>query len=241
MAAQALDAAIDAGIAQVPAGSVDRERVRAMLQDPNMRQGIEEMKNMTASIGLPGTRVLLLQLIELGNATAEEKQDLRQAVEQLSPIKEHGSLELKFIDVNTNKKAHVYLRLDECDEDYNLGSTIDGLLHRMGQQRKPELLKHISTLINLGRVVYGTVTSQQQPLMAQIASHLPDATAENISALKVDQEKTMLFPHPLCAKRLCVISEDVVNEGDENAGDGASGKKGKKGKKKDQHRDKGQG
>lgn len=185
-----------------------REQIRAFVEDPKAREKMENAKMMSAAVGLPMVQDVFNSLVGIGNGSQEEKDALLADIEALIPPGERGSLKLVY-GVGGGQTKEVYLVLGECELGYDLGKTIADLCRETGEEKRPELLRHITSLINIGRSAYVTVTSQRRELLERMAAHIPGASAVDLRELTVDMATSLMYAHPDCPKRICVVVKDA--------------------------------
>ena len=164
--------------------------------------GMRDMRALTLSLGLPAARLCLKHLVEFGAAPDPVKRSLCASIDAVSEITEHGCQEVTFYNKAKGREDKAFLLLDECLAGHDLTAQLDRLAPHIAVARRPEINKHLTALVFLGRSAFAKVCEENRPLVADILSYLPAADRIDISKLYVDPRNTTLCIHPRTPKRV---------------------------------------
>ena len=162
-------------------------------EDPETAAGFRDMQNVTASMGLPATRATFHHMITASGKRGGDKLDATREVTEFSPVTEVGCMKIDFINIVTQKPDVAYILLDQCPKGHNLGAQISKLKPLVPEGKWPEVLKHMSMLIQIGRSVYGNTTRQHLPLIRKLFDLAADDKCEKYLDFRVDQANTTLY------------------------------------------------
>jgi len=157
--------------------------------------GMEDMRALSLSIGLPVPRILFAQLVKATtSSTRDQKRDWIRKIMALSEIKATGCIQVDFLDNTTKEKNTAYMVLDVCGKDHDLGAQLDKVFSRVSSEKQEEIRKHLSMLIFLGRSAYGQLMVEGTTLLMDIAKTLPPSKNPfDPRQLVVDPTNTTLY------------------------------------------------
>jgi hypothetical protein len=172
-----------------------RHKAEALVADPSAAAGMKDLQNLTLAIGLPTARAALRQLVEAGSAGGAEKDGMLKAIERIPPlITEPGCMQVDFYNTDSKEMSTVYLELDVCNSNHDLGAEMDKLKRLIDKSKWGELLKHFSVLIAIGRSVFAKLARENADLISEIRSYLPENERQiDLQTLSVDMSNTTLF------------------------------------------------
>ena len=172
-----------------------RARAQNLLRGTNDEDaaGLRDLQNLTLSMGLPATRIIFRHMIAASGKRGAVKRDATREVRELSPLTEVGCMRVDFLNRMTQKPDIAYLLLDQCPKTHNLGAQLDKLKSLVADEKWPDVLKHFSMLVHIGRSVYGNVTRQRLPLIRRLFDLSPDDKCEKYLDLQIDRSNTTLF------------------------------------------------
>jgi len=154
--------------------------------------GIQDMHNLSLAIGLPAPRILFDAMVDAAAATNKEKKVWRRQLMRMSEVQETGCIKVDF----AGKKGSAYLVLDECGPGHNLTAQLNKLYARVPNERRGEILNHLSALVHLGRAAYSQMMVQMMPTLEAIGKKIRVAGAFDPRLLGVDPANTTLYvPH----------------------------------------------
>jgi hypothetical protein len=223
----AMDNAINAAISSVSAPGQEppsneiiaeaRTRATDILQNLSggEREGLNDLQNLTLSMGLPAARATFQFMIAAANLRGAAKKDALCAVAEFSAVTEVGCIKVDFFNQTSGKHDIAYLVLDKCPRDHNLGVQLDNLKVHVSDDKWPEVIRSISMLIHIGRVVYGQVARNNLDLIRRIHGYTPDDPCTKYLDLLVDRENTTLFLEPSWPSRIGIfirLNADVQAE-----------------------------
>ena len=184
-----------------------RKLVDEARADPskNPRDGLEAMRNLALSIGLPVPRILLAEMIKASSASASRKKKLIARLPKISEVSETGCIKVDFPVTKNGKSSHdtAFLVLDQCAPDHDLGAQIYKLFSRISADKQDEIRKHLSMLIALGRRSFGTVVAENKNLLKEIANGLPADFP--VTRLMIDTKNTTFFMAAPCKTRVGIF------------------------------------
>ena len=201
----AMTAAIDATLRAAPSSEGEppsaevvaaaRERVRAMLEATSAEDaaGLRDMHNLTLTFGLPATRAIFRQMVKASGRRGAAKRAAVREINEFSPITEVGCMQVDFYNQATQRPDVAYLMLEQCQQGHDLGAQLDKIKPFVLPARWPEVLKHLSMLVYLGRSVYANVARQHLPLIRSLAGLPADDPCERYLNLQVDPVNTTLY------------------------------------------------
>ena len=162
--------------------------------DQEMFSGMEDMRKLSLSLGLPVPFTLFAALIDRTTAPANKKKKWKKAVRGAMPASDDGCLEVDFLDkAGAKRKARCLLA--PCGPDHDLSSEIDQITNLAASAGAGKaLLEHLSMLVHLGRAAYGQVATLMIPLLEKVADALPEeAGLFDVWDLRVDGSNTTLY------------------------------------------------
>ena len=169
-----------------------RARAQQMLGAEDA-EGLQHMRNLTLSMGLPATRALFHHMITISRKRGAAKAAAIEKVAQFSPVREVGCMKVDFHNRVTNKPDSAYIRLDQCPRTHNLDTQLDKLRPLVPADKWSEVLKPMSMLIHIGRSTYGNATRQQLPLIRSLFDLPENDPCEKYLDLKVDKNNSTLY------------------------------------------------
>lgn len=167
--------------------------------------GMRDLRQLTISIGMPAAKLALKQLVDFGAAPDPVKASLRQDIDRVSELTEHGCQEVAFFNKREQKPDKAFLRLDECEAAHDLTAQLNKLAPFIPPPKRPEIQKHLTALIYIGRSVYADVVKRNEGLVREILRYLPAGDRVDASSLRVDPANTTLCVHPKCPKRVGIM------------------------------------
>lgn len=209
--------------------SAARARAAQMLEEMSQEdaEGLRDLQNLTLSMGLPATRALFRQMVVASGIRGADKEAAKREITEFSPVTEVGCMKVDFHDRTTNRGSVAYLLLDACPKAHDLGTQLDKLRSRCAEAKWPEVLRHLSMLIQIGRSVYAQVAKRHAALLGKLVG---DRRAE-YSEVKVDRENTTLYLNSEWPNRVGIyvkLDEEVQAEIRADAALAVTGPGGKK-------------
>ena len=185
------------GQAPPSAETIAAARVRAQQMLNEMKggdaDGIRDLKNLTLSMGLPSTRALFRQMITASGVRGQVKSDAQREVAEFSPVTEVGCMKVDFFNKTTGRADIAYLLLDQCPKTHNLGDQLDRLKVHVSDEKWPEVLRHLSMLVHIGRSVFGQTARQHLDLIRRLFGLAPDADCAKYIDVQIARENTTFF------------------------------------------------
>lgn len=208
-----LEEATDAAVRMLrnaPDGQViDEERVRRLARQvaenpTEFTEGAAHAQAVMMALGLPVPRILLADLVECCAAPAAAKREFREKVANLSEITETGSM---CFEVKTPAgPVKAFVALDECPDGHDLGAELDKIYRLVPEDKKPQVLEHVSAIVNAGRSVFGRVVVAHAKFVQDIVATMPDGfEGAQRFRLQLDPSNTTFSLPPPCSKRVGVI------------------------------------
>lgn len=154
--------------------------------------GMEDLRYLLYSMGLPATRLLLRQQIR-ADADEPTRGRLLAEVEALSALKEVGCMRIDFFNRLTGSADAAYLVLDECPKDHDLGAQLDSLKVHVSSARWPEIQKHLSALVLYARTMYAQTARENLPLLRRLLGAAENDPCSDRLTVRVDPANTTLF------------------------------------------------
>ncbi len=167
-----------------------KERARAFIQDPEKIAGMRDLRKLTILMGLRPAGMILKQLIRLGPSDAWDS--LRDRVDAIADMNtcEHGCQTVDFYNKSSRGADRVHLMLDECGRTHDLTGELNKLLPHIDEAKKPQIMKHLSMLIGLGRSVYVKLAEENKQLFDDISAHIGGIS---INKIQVDPANTTMY------------------------------------------------
>jgi hypothetical protein len=136
-------------------------------------KGMQDMRNLSLSIGLPVPRVLFESLINKVEATPGRKKIWRKAISGMSEIKVLGCIDVKLPASGGKSEDIAYLVLEKCGKTHDLTAQLNKLYSRIPASRREEIRGHLSMLIYLGRSAYSLMANKLEPTLKEVGKKLP--------------------------------------------------------------------
>lgn len=169
----------------------------------NTLEGIKDMRELSLAMGSPVPRILLAELIKCGKASNTQKKALMKKLPTLFTSDDIGCVEVKFYDTTEKKETRVYLVLDECGANHNLGTELEKLYSRISEEKQEEIRAHLSMLIYLGRASYAHTVNTNETFVREIIKHISDTY--NPFLLGVDPKNTTIHSRIPNTKRVGIF------------------------------------
>jgi len=197
----AVDAAVRAGAATggpLPDASTiaeARARAQQMLadKDDGDAAGFRDLQGLFLSVGLPATQSIFRSMVTASGVTGAEKAMALNAILKFSPITELGCQEVVFYNMATQCRDTAYLFLGKCPKNHDLDTQLGKLKPLVAESMWPEILRHLSMLVTIGRLVYGNVALHERPLIRKLFGLAEDDMCEKFAHLNIDATNTTLF------------------------------------------------
>ncbi len=185
--------------------AVARAQARRIAENPEeFAAGLEQARAVMTSMGLPVPRVLLAEMVEIveqrGGLEPEKLEALRSQVAALSPITEVGSIKFELKQGDVTSVAHVALA--ECGADHDLGAELEKIYRRIPSSKKPEVLRHLSALVNAGRRTFGETVERHIDTVRELTAAMPPEFREGPFRLALDEANTTFSLPAPCTKRV---------------------------------------
>lgn len=182
-----------------------RSKAQTLLQGMS-GDGLSDMRKLTLSLGMPAAKLALIHLIDYGAAPDPMKASLKNSVNGLYPdIPEKGCQQVDFFNKKKGAMDAAYLVLDECPSTHNLTAQLDKLAPHIPPEKRPEIMKHLTALVFVGRSVFAKVVKENRDLVRDILQFLPAADKIDCNAMHVDPNNTTLCVHPRTPKRVGIF------------------------------------
>jgi hypothetical protein len=164
-------------------------------------QGMEDMRKLSTSIGLPLPRCLVQAAIRRSSATVAQKKQWMETAAEMAGIKELGAIEVKIPE----KKKVAYLTLGRCGADHDLGKQLEPLYSLIGDQERDRIRKELSVLVLLGRQTYNLMRSTENKFLDEIKAKLPEEV--DFAEVEIDPANTTFSLKGLPADRVGIFIE----------------------------------
>jgi hypothetical protein len=155
--------------------------------------GINDLRALTSSMGLPAARIAFRHMIKAAGVRGAVKHEALASIKAFSPITEVGSMKIDFFNRETGKPDVAWLLLDECRANHDLGAQLDKIKPHVAPEKWPEILKHCSTLIGIGRTVYAQLAKNNLALIRKINGLPASDPCTEYLAYKVDMASSTLY------------------------------------------------
>jgi hypothetical protein len=152
--------------------------------------GMDDMRDLSLSIGLPVPRILFTQAVGASTATKGKKKAWMRGIGAMSDVSETGCIQADFFDTSTQAQNTAYLVFDECGDAHDLGAQLEKIFSRVAADKHDDIKKHLSMLVYLGRSAYGQMMMKMAPLLADLGKKLPNDFDSRL--LVVDPDNTTL-------------------------------------------------
>ena len=172
------------------------------------REGLQDLQNLSLSMGLPTARACFRAMLAANASPATSHKYYKEAMRQIanfSPVTEIGCMRVDFFNTSTNRADVAYMVLDECAADHDLGAQIVKLRTHVADEKWPEVVKHMSMLIHLGRSIYSQIAEKEKPLIRKIFSRPAAHDCADLLKLGVDSRNTTLFVDPRWPQRVGIF------------------------------------
>lgn len=180
----------------------------ARRRDPDAVAGFEEIRKHAAAIGFPAVRETFTILLERGFPPGSERAGMMQKLSALFPVTEVGSIEVEFFNKPLGRPDKAHLVLQRCPREHDLGAQLNKLRDRFDPARVdamwPNVQKHLSVLVFIGRDVYKRTAEQASDFVAQLC-RVCGLSADLLAALQVDTKNTTLFLDPEWPERVGIF------------------------------------
>jgi len=197
------------------------ERAKKMISgegtDPKNIESIQKARRLYLAIGSSVPRVLISEMIRLGTAPEEKKTELLKHLD--SSVLENPEVGCITVGVaNDVGKQSAYILLDICEEHHDPGEQIKLLLDRVPENKHEEIMRHISSIVEMGRLMYVEVLLRNEMFMREVMKYAPLPPNFNPFLLYIDKSNTTLCLPVKNMKRVGVYVRfgDVVEK---NSGD----------------------
>ncbi len=177
--------------------------------------GINDLRALTSSMGLPAARIAFRHMIKAAGVRGAVKHEALAAIKAFSPITEVGSMKIDFFNRETGKPDVAWLLLDECRANHDLGAQLDKIKPHVAPEKWPEILKHCSTLIGIGRTVYAQLAKNNLALIRKINGLPASDPCTDYLAYKVDMASSTLYLSAAWPNRIGLfvhLDKDVPRE-----------------------------
>ena len=168
------------------------EEIKSKIPAEDM-EGLQDLHNLTLSIGIPITKKNLHYLIDISQLEKAEKISAAAFVAALSPITEVGCMKIEHKSVTDTAVKTNYMLFDECAKDYELGKELDKIKNDIAADRWPEVLHHASMLVFYCRIVYSKLVRENLGQIQKWFRRDASDKCEDIIILKVDPTNTTLY------------------------------------------------
>ena len=156
-------------------------------------RGLKDLQDLTLSMGLPATRAIFQFMVEAANLRGVVRAEAEERIAEFSPLTEIGCMKVDFFNQSTGAPDIAYLVLDRCSRYHDLGSELDKLKVHISDKKWPDIIRSISTLVHVGRTVYGQAARKHLSLIQQIFDGAADDPGTKYLDLQVDPKNTTLF------------------------------------------------
>lgn len=190
------------------------ERARGLINEASgdsdgALAGMQDMHNLSLSIGLPVPRIIFGALIEETSAPGGRKKAWRRKLKQMSEVQETGCIQVDIQD------ATVYLVLDGCGPDHDLGAELDKVYSRTPEDRHEEIRKHLSVLVYLGRAAYAQMMIKMDDLLQEVGKKFPAPDSFDPRVLGIDPANTTFYSPSASERRVGIfvrLSDETGSE-----------------------------
>lgn len=203
-----------------------QERARALIDESRESggaagpvAGMEAMHALSLAIGLPVPRILFDAMVETSTATAGRKKAWRRQLKKMTSVKEQGCIKVEFYDVVDKKPNTAYLILDRCGVEHDLTAELDKIFSRIPEDKKPEIQKHLSALVYLGRSAYGQMATKMNSLLQDIGKKITASDFDPMT-LGIGYDNTTFYVPHVDGSRVGIFVR-LQDEVSDDAGDGA--------------------
>jgi hypothetical protein len=162
-------------------------------------QGARDMRNLALAIGLPMPRILFESLVMDADVDDATRRRYAGEIKKMTPIVETGCMQVEFTDRDRQKRV-AFLVLDRCGPEHDLGAQLDKLYDHIPESRRPEILKHLSMLVQLGRSAYEQMYVHKQAMLDDLAETFGDEP--DLRVLRVDPRNTTFYVSANSQKRV---------------------------------------
>jgi hypothetical protein len=175
----AVEAAGAAGAAPDAAAVANaRERARQMVAADG--PGLRELRQLALSLGGPVARVLL-------GAVAADNNAARAEIE--SACIDGGCMRVDFHDRLAGRPDVAVLALGACPRDHDLSAQLEPFRARCAPEKWADVLRHLGTLVSLGRHAHAVTARSLAPLLRRLA---PPPRLAGLFEAHVDPANTTL-------------------------------------------------
>lgn len=193
---EAFDGAVEAATQAMPEApsaevvAAARERAEMLLRaaSPEDAAGLEDLKKLHQSMGLPAARALFRHLIT-ASKNKKKARAAEAALAAYSDVTEQGCMRVEYHDRLAQKPAVAYLLLGECPKDHDFGAQLEKLRARCADDKWPSVLQHLSALLAMGRHTYAMMAAHN----AKLIRRLHPGHGDYATAPKVDPANTTLY------------------------------------------------
>jgi hypothetical protein len=200
MAAAMAAATETSGAADVPPDAATKAaahgKATQLLKElgPEGGEGLRDLHNFSLSMGLPAARALFTAMAKeagclRGKALAQALHD----IEGVSPVTEKGCMRVDFYNSQTRAADTAYILVDGCRADHNFGNELDRLKPLVAADKWAEVLKSISALIQMVRMVYSRLAIEHAPLIRRLTKTHDTDGCSQYQMLHVDPANTTLY------------------------------------------------
>ena len=162
----------------------------------------ERQDAMARAAGLPAARVIVASMVRRSGLGQAERDALETELAPILRATAAGSLRVDY--VSQGRGESVYLVLDECPRDHDLGAQLDPLRAKLPAERWPEVLRSLGVLVALGRSVYAWFAHNHADVVERL-------TGRRYDLLQVDPANTTLYADAEWPERVGIF----VRRGDE--------------------------
>lgn len=203
-------AAVPPAVEALPPAVIDPECEKRAAQiaremGPEAKAGLQDLQNLTISIGLPAARSAFTYMISCSKASKSVKQAALQTLANVSPITETGCMQVDFYNQVTKAPDIAYLLLDKCGIDHKLGEQLEKLQALTLPEKWPVVIKHLSMIIFIGRQVFNQITRMNLPTIRKLFKLADDDPCTEYLDFKVDTSNTTLYIKPEWAERVGIF------------------------------------
>lgn len=203
-------AAGGAGLSEAEQRAI-QERAREMINQTRAGgtaggplEGLQDMHNLSLSIGLPVPRVLFAEALKATAANEARKKAWRKKLQKMAKVTETGCIQVELEGGKVREKTTVYLVLDRCPPDHNLTAQLDKIYALVPESRKPEILRHLSALVQLGRMAYNQMLAKVAPTLKEISDKLTRG-GDAFGTLCIDPANTTFYLDSVPACRVGIF------------------------------------
>lgn len=184
-----------------------QERAREALKNMSEEEkaGMRDFHLLTMSMGIPVVRIILKNLVMM-KVAPEAREEIIDRISKLFPqVNDHGCMKVDYFNTTDEAPATTYIMLDECPIDHNFDVQLDRLKCHVAPKKWPEIIQHISVLIQIGRSIYSQITRVESELLRQICGE----DYNDYLDLKIDRKNTTLYLNESWLVRIGIFIRDA--------------------------------